>query len=92
MTLVYILTAEPYHDNGWVAGVYLTEAEGVAALAAAPNPTDINCPDYRLTEWDMIGNRAVRRWDAVGRQVTDPTVKGWAPVRKDFIVCGPEDV
>lgn len=83
---VFILTCEPYHDNSQIEGVYLDEYEAIDALKASVDPSNINCPDSWLTEWDTSVNQEGRRWKMTGTQANDPSRKGWNPIRKDFVL------
>lgn len=87
---VYILTQEPYHDNSSILGVFTDEEKAVEALKASVDPTNINCDDSRLTEWDVEENEEGRVWAMHGQQVSDPAQKGWHPVRVDFTFVEPQ--
>lgn len=87
---VYILTQEPYHDNSSVLGVFTDLDKALETLKASVDPSNINCDDKALAEWDVTGNKEQRVWWMRGEQVTDPTKKGWYPVRKDFEFVEPE--
>ncbi len=63
---VYILTEEPYHDNGTIVGVYDTEEKGISALRMIQADekwlTTQNGEDYMLTEWDIELDKQERTW------------------------------
>jgi hypothetical protein len=57
--MLWVLTAEPYHDNSTVLGVFDDQGKAVASLLAAPAlpPVDeLDDPNYfTLASWDNNG-------------------------------------
>ena len=77
---VYVLTEEPYHDNGEVVGVYLDRDEALAKLKAMPDPSNINESDFQLAEWETENQTCSTVWRMIGSQVWEKGV----PVRVEF--------
>lgn len=61
-------------------------------LRETPDPKNYNEDDQQLVEWDVEQNKALRCWQMIGRQVSDPKAKNWSPIRTDFTFDGPIEV
>lgn len=95
--LVYILAEEPYHDNGWIVGVYLELDKALDQLKTIPDPLDINANDFLLTEWDTETDKSLRTWEMRGNQVSEFGSVPWSespqnrPTHVEFTLIGPLD-
>lgn len=65
---IYILTAEPYHDNSEVRAVYLNPEDGIAELRKCIKWVRFEANTYQLQEWDMDAQKAERLWEISVRQ------------------------